>query len=117
MAVSSAGYSGGQQSRPIDLSPLSNAISARNQRMDAVQLPQLQAYGPVGLALLASQGDDAAAGFMDRYYGRGKWGQFIPEVTQTEDGVPTIVPPEGTVWDQEQRRRTSLDFFGMEQSV
>lgn len=106
------GYVGGPTAQPLDLSSIGQGITARNQRLDAPQAARLEQYDLPGLAYMASNGDENAKRFLDRYYGRDQWQQYIP----TLEGN-TFIPPAGVPWDVNARARLEIDTFGFAPSM
>lgn len=106
------GYVGGPATQPLDLSPIGQGIQARNQRLDAPQAARLEQYDLPGLAYMAANGDDNAKRFLDRYYGRDQWQQYVP----TLEGN-TFIPPAGVPWDVNARARLEIDTFGFAPSM
>ena len=114
VVLPSGNYVGGGRSRAPDLSGVTDAAREWNIRMDVPQQQRLEQYGLPGLAYLATTGDQQARRFLDRYYGRGNWEKYTPSTTYDEEGNPTLVPPSGVPWDQNQRARMGVDLFGFD---
>lgn len=103
------GYVGGPTPQQVDLSPITSAVQARNARLDAPQAQRLTEFDVPGLAYLATQGDQNAQRFLDRYYGKGQWQQYVPEFDPERN---TFVPPAGVPWNWESRDRFERYVLG-----